>query len=62
MLERMFQSLITSNPLFRRAAEMGRGKSEEQLRQIAQNMCRERGISFEDAFAEFQRQYPQFFK
>ena len=46
-----------NNPLFQRAQQMAEGKDEEQLEQTARNLCKQRGIDFDTAFAEFKRQY-----
>lgn len=43
--QQMFQSLAQQNPLFGRAMQMGAGKSENQLREIAMNLCREQGMN-----------------
>lgn len=43
------------NPLFQRAQEMANGKSEQELEQIARNLCQQRGINFEDAFNQFKQ-------
>ena len=46
-----------NNPLFQRAQQMAEGKDEDQLEQTARNLCKQRGIDFDTAFAEFKRQY-----
>ena len=46
-----------NNPLFQRAQQMAEGKDENQLEQTARNLCKQRGIDFDTAFAEFKRQY-----
>ena len=46
-----------NNPLFQRAQQMADGKNEDQLEQTARNLCKQRGIDFDTAFAEFKRQY-----
>lgn len=48
---------LLSHPLFKRAQEMAQGKSETELQQIALNLCKERGLDFEEAFAAFQKQF-----
>ncbi len=48
------QQLFANNPLFRRAQEMAKGKSEAELEQIARNLCQQKGISFEQAWQNFQ--------
>lgn len=47
----------SSNPLFNRAEKMANGKSSKELEQIAKNLCKEKGISFEDAWRFFQQQF-----
>ena len=46
-----------NNPLFQRAQQMADGKNESELEQTARNLCKQRGIDFDTAFAEFKRQY-----
>lgn len=48
---------IISNPLFLRAQEMARGKSNDEIREIALNICKEKGIDFDMAFSQFQKQF-----
>ena len=50
------KQLMTSNPMFLRAQEMARGKTPEQLQQIAKNLCQEKGIDFDQALAQFKKQ------
>lgn len=49
-----------SNPLFKRAQEMASGKSEQELEQIAKNLCQQRGINLDDAIKQFQQVQSQF--
>jgi hypothetical protein len=55
-LEALRQQL-SSNPLFNRAEEMAKGKSEAELEQIARNLCAQRGIDLEEAWKMFQQQF-----
>lgn len=48
---------ILSNPLFQRAQEMARGKSEPEIRQIAMNICQEKGIDMNQAYENFKQQF-----
>lgn len=48
---------LLSHPLFKRAQEMAAGKSNEELQKIALNLCKERGLDFEEAFSAFQKQF-----
>lgn len=52
----MMAQRMQSNPLFQRAMQMAEGKSPEELRQIAQNLCDNRGINMEQAFEQFKNQ------
>lgn len=49
----MFQQNIGSNPLFQQAQRMSQGKSEQEIIQIAKNICKEKGIDFDSAFSTF---------
>ena len=49
----MFQQNIGSNPLFQQAQKMSQGKSEQEIIQIAKNICKEKGIDFGSAFSTF---------
>ena len=50
----MIQSL-TSNPLFQQAQKMAEGRSEDEIRAIAKNICSSKGIDFQDAYTKFQQ-------
>lgn len=52
-LFQMFQSL-NSNPLFLQAQKMANGKSEQEILMIARNICKEKGIQFDEAYQQFQ--------
>ena len=54
-LEMMFRN----NQLFARAKQMAQGKSENELKQVANNLCKQRGISLEDGYNQFQNQMKQ---
>ena len=49
--------MLRSNPLFQRAMQMAHGKSEEELKQIANNLCKQRGIDLNEAYAQFEQQF-----
>ena len=49
---------LNSNPLFRQAQQMARGKSESEMKQTCENICRQKGINLNDAWAQFQSQFP----
>lgn len=44
-----------NNPLFSRAQLMANGKSDTELQQIAQNLCKEKGIDFNAALQQFRQ-------
>ena len=52
----LMKQLMTSNPMFLRAQEMARGKTPEQLQQIAKNLCQEKGIDFDQAIKKKKKQ------
>ena len=44
----IFQQMATQDPRVGQARQIMAGKSPQQLRQICENMCRERGITPEE--------------
>lgn len=44
----MIQQMANQNPIMRRAIGMAQGKSPEQLRDIATNLCAQKGMSPEE--------------
>lgn len=60
MIQQMANQMLRSNPLFQRAMQMANGKSEEELKQIANNLCKQRGIDLNEAFQQFQKQMEMF--
>lgn len=54
----LMMSQLNANPMFRQAQQMAQGKSPEELKQTCENLCKQRGISFDDAWAQFQSQFP----
>lgn len=51
----MLQQMYKNNPIFKRAQQMANGKSEQELQQIAVNLCKQRGIDINQAFNQFQQ-------
>lgn len=49
---------LNTNPMFRQAQQMAEGKSLEELKRTCENLCKQRGINFDDAWAQFQSQFP----
>lgn len=60
MMNQLIQQLTNSNPLFVRAQEMAKGKTPQELETIAKNLCKEKGVDFEQAFSQFQQQMNNF--
>lgn len=58
-IEIMINQMFGNNPLFQRAKQMSQGKSEQQIMQIAKNLCKQRGISIDEAYSQFQNQMKQ---
>lgn len=56
MLQMMAKQMLGNNPLYQRAQQMAQGKSEKELEQIAQNLCRTMGINMDDAIKQFEMQ------
>lgn len=57
MIQQMVNQMLRSNPLFQRAMQMAHGKSEEELKQIANNLCKQRGIDINEAYKQFEQQF-----
>lgn len=53
----ILEKMMGNNPLFSRAKQMAEGKTEDELKEIANNLCSQRGISLEEAFKEFKKQF-----
>ena len=57
MIQQMANQMLKNNPLFQRAMQMAQGKSEDELRQIANNLCKQRGINIDEAYKQFEQQF-----
>lgn len=57
MMQQVINQMLRNNPLFQRAQQMAQGKSEEELKQIASNLCKQRGIDMEQAYKQFEQQF-----
>ena len=53
MMKNMMNQMMRNNPMFQRAMQMAQGKSQNELEQIAENLCKQRGIKIEDAKRQF---------
>lgn len=56
LMNQMLQQ-CQSNPTFQRAQQMAAGKSPQEIRQIASNLCNQRGIDINSAMEQFKRQF-----
>ena len=56
LMNQMFQQ-YQNNPMFQRAQQMAAGKSPQEIRQIANNLCNQRGIDMNSAMEQFKRQF-----
>uniref|UniRef100_A0AAU8AZZ5 Uncharacterized protein n=1 Tax=Dulem virus 36 TaxID=3145754 RepID=A0AAU8AZZ5_9CAUD len=59
MLQMMQNNTIQNNPAYKRAQEMSRGKTPQQLEQTARNLCQNMGINFDMAWNQFSSQMKQ---
>lgn len=58
MMMNNMMSQIQGNPMFQQAQQMAQGKTPEQLRQTCMNLCRSKGLDFDQAWNQFQSQFP----
>lgn len=56
LMNQMLQQ-CQNNPTFQRAQQMAAGKSPQEIRQIANNLCNQRGIDINSAMEQFKRQF-----
>lgn len=54
MMGRMMNSQLTNNPLFQRAQQMAAGKNDDQIKDIARNLCEQMGVDFDYAMKQFE--------
>lgn len=59
MVTQMMNQQLQGNPLFQRAQEMARGKSPQELEQVARNLCQQRGIDLDSAMNQFKQMMGQ---
>ena len=55
---KMMQQVAKNNPMFARAQQMAAGKTPEQ---VAENLCKQRGIDINAAMQQFQNQFSSMF-
>lgn len=59
MVSQIMSQQLQGNPLFQRAQEMARGKSPQELEQVARNLCQQRGIDLDSAMNQFKQMMGQ---
>lgn len=59
-MQAIIQQMCNTNPLFNRAMQMSNGKSEQEIKQVANNLCEQLGVPIDKAFEEFKKQMPMF--
>ena len=59
IMTQMMNQQLSGNPLFQRAQEMARGKSPQELEQVARNLCQQRGIDLNSAMNQFKQMMGQ---
>ena len=52
-VQAMVNLAMKNNPMFRRAQQMMQGKNEQQLEELARNLCKQRGVDLESAVEQF---------
>lgn len=52
-IQAMLNLAMKNNPMFSRAQQMAQGKDEQQLEQLARNLCHQRGIDLDSAVKQF---------
>ena len=56
MVMNMLQNIGGNNPMMANVLNMAQSGNTKQIEQFARNICKERGVSFDDEFAKFRRQ------
>lgn len=56
-MKQLTNRMMQNNPLFQRAMQMVNGKSNDEIRTIAENLCKQRGININDAMKQFQSMF-----
>ena len=53
-VQAMVNLAMRNNPMFKRAQQMMQGKNEQQLEEMAKNLCKQRGVDLDTAVKQFQ--------
>ena len=54
-IQAMLNLAMQNNPMYSRAKQMVEGKNEQQLEELAENLCKQRGIDLDSAVKQFQQ-------
>lgn len=55
MFMQQMQGNYKNNPLFQKAQEMGKGKSNAEVMSVARNLCETNGLDFDQMWGMFQQ-------
>lgn len=54
-IQAMLNLAMRNNPMYSRAKQMVEGKNEQQLEELAENLCKQRGIDLDSAVNQFKQ-------
>lgn len=57
MIMNMLQNMGGNNPMANNVLAMAQKGDGQEIENFARNICKERGVSFDDEFAKFKRQF-----
>lgn len=57
IMQMMQQLMMQGNPIFNRAMQMGNGKNETEMEQVARNICQNKGLDYDKMKSAFSNQY-----
>ena len=57
LMMNMLQNMGGNNPMVGNVLKMAQNGDTKQLETFARNVCKEKGVSFDDEFAKFRQQY-----
>ena len=57
LMMNMLQNMGGNNPMVGNVLKMAQNGDTKQLETFARNICKEKGVSFDDEFAKFRQQY-----
>lgn len=55
----ILQQMASQNPMAARALQMAQGKTDEQIKQICENLCQQKGINFSEVMKNFRNMMGQ---